>query len=194
MEDRSAGLVPSRARTCEHKVDTPHQPPYAPHALATALIFHMISLPPVLRLALVLQAGCFAVPFSTGQIITETCFIIMALRHIKGSKMIYELIISSTLWKVSYVLSCINSDYLDTEKQELFWITVQHWQHCTSMILVRFFRCSWQSYSVVLLWIRGRHCLLQNNNSWANCWTVIAVNAFSQKTIRIVFFEIKSQY
>lgn len=141
MEDRSAGLVPSRARTCEHKVDTPHQPPYAPHALATALIFHMISLPPVLRLALVLRAGCFAVPFSTGQIITETCFIIMAVHHVQGSKM-YGLIIPSTLWKVSSILSCINSDYLDTEKQELFCITVQHRQHCTSMILVCFFRCS----------------------------------------------------
>lgn len=39
MEDRSAGLVPSRARTCEHRVDTPHQPPSPPLHLPSRLSF-----------------------------------------------------------------------------------------------------------------------------------------------------------
>ncbi|KAM3622122.1 uncharacterized protein V6R79_020520 [Siganus canaliculatus] len=80
MEDRSTGLVPSWARTCEHKVDTPHQPPSPPPTLAfQALIFHMISLPPVLRLALALRAVRVTAPFSAGKIFTETCFITMDL-------------------------------------------------------------------------------------------------------------------
>lgn len=44
-----------------------------------ALIFHMISLPPVLRLALALQTVCVTVPFSTGKTLTETCFITVDL-------------------------------------------------------------------------------------------------------------------
>lgn len=72
MEDRGAGFVPSQARTCECKVDAPQQSPSVPRTLATALIFHMISLPPVLRLALALQTGCIAAPFSAGKIFSET--------------------------------------------------------------------------------------------------------------------------
>lgn len=44
-----------------------------------ALIFHMISLPPVLRLALALQTVCVTVPFSAGKTLTETCFITVDL-------------------------------------------------------------------------------------------------------------------
>lgn len=38
-EDHGAGLVPSRARTCEHEVDTPHQPPSPPLHLPSRLSF-----------------------------------------------------------------------------------------------------------------------------------------------------------
>lgn len=44
-----------------------------------ALIFHMISSPPVLRLALALQTVCVTVPFSAGKNLTETCFITVDL-------------------------------------------------------------------------------------------------------------------
>lgn len=84
MEDHGAGFVPSQARTCERKVDAPQRSPSAPRTLATALIFHMISLPPVLRLALALQAGCITAPFSAGKIFTETCFITAPLRPPDG--------------------------------------------------------------------------------------------------------------
>lgn len=86
MEDQGAGFVPSQARTCECKVDAPQRSPSVPRTLATALIFHMISLPPVLRLALALQAGCIAAPFSAGKIFSETCFITVALRHLMAAQ------------------------------------------------------------------------------------------------------------
>lgn len=52
-----------------------------------ALIFHMISLPPVLRLALGLQAGCVTAPFSTGKVFTETCFITVDLMELGSQKL-----------------------------------------------------------------------------------------------------------
>lgn len=44
-----------------------------------AFIFHMISLPPVLRLALALQTVRVTAPFSVGKTFTETCFITVDL-------------------------------------------------------------------------------------------------------------------
>lgn len=52
-----------------------------------ALIFHMISLPPVLRLALALRAMRVTAPFSTGKIFTETCFIGVDLIERKSLKL-----------------------------------------------------------------------------------------------------------
>lgn len=78
MEERGTGFLPSQGGTCECKVDAPQRWPRVPRTLATALIFHMISVPPVLRLALAFRAGCIAAPFSTG----KTGFVAVTLRHL----------------------------------------------------------------------------------------------------------------
>lgn len=58
------------------------------------LIFRMISLPPVLRLALGLRAIRVTAPFSTGKIFTETCFITVELRERTPSKIMHEFMFS----------------------------------------------------------------------------------------------------
>lgn len=123
MEDRSTGLVPSRARTCEHKVDTPHQPPFPTPTLAfQALIFHMISLPPVLRLALALRAAHVTAPFSTGRIFSETCFITVGLMERRSWKL------RRNLWNLCFVKSNVQS-YVGKVKtlKSNDWFCFSHW-------------------------------------------------------------------
>lgn len=58
-----------------------------PTLASQALIFHMISFTPVLRLALGLRAAGIAAPFSDSENFTETCFIITDPTGTKSQKL-----------------------------------------------------------------------------------------------------------
>lgn len=150
MEDRGAGFVPSQARTCARKVDAPQRSPSAPRTLATALIFHMISLPPVLRLALALRAGCIAAPFSAGKTCTETCFITAALRCPTASETMrrVERFAGFKTWLSKEQEATLRRSPDDPARPPL----TQRLSLISSAVTT----------SVVLRGIGGRQCLLQN--------------------------------
>lgn len=152
MEDRGAGFVPSQARTCERKVAAPQRSPSAPRTLATALIFHMISLPPVLRLALALQAGCIAAPFSAGKTCTETCFITAALRCPTASETMRR------VERFARLKTWLSPEQEATLRRRRSPDNPARppWTQRLSLI------SSAVNTSVVLRGIGGRHCLLQN--------------------------------
>lgn len=121
-----------------------------------ALIFHMISLPPVLRLALALQTVCVTVPFSAGKTLTETCFITVDLML---SRMRCEFV---CFFKIYFLLCSKGSErffvfdvfigcQLQSQNNGSWWAQV--------------------GCGVVPLSDRGRRCLLQNERCSAHSWS-----------------------